>query len=145
MVVPLQGAIGPATAEFVHKSLARASRERAQRVVLKIDTPGELDSSMRAVVQDILASPVPVAGFVAPGDARAASAGTFILYAAHLAAMAPATNLGVASPVAIGAPQAPRAPGGGAKDGEAQKAPDPADSIMRKVTHDAVAYIRGSR
>jgi len=143
MVVPVEGAIGPATAEFVHKSLARAARDKAQLVVLKIDTPGGLDSSMRAIVKDILASPVPVAGFVAPGGARAASAGTFILYAAHFAAMAPATNLGAASPVAIGAPSAPKAPSGTDKGGEAQKASDPGDTMMRKVTHDAVAYIRG--
>ncbi|HEY5638163.1 MAG TPA: nodulation protein NfeD [Burkholderiales bacterium] len=146
LVVPIEGAIGPATAEFVHKSLARAAREKAQLVVLTIDTPGGLDTSMRAIIKDILASPVPVAGFVSPNGARAASAGTFILYAAHIAAMAPATNLGAASPVAIGAPATPGAkpPAQTEKDGKTgeSKPPDPADTMMRKVTHDAAAYIR---
>ncbi len=139
-LVPLEGAIGPATADFVRHALKQASQDKAQLVVLRIDTPGGLDTSMRQIIKDILSSPVPVAVYVAPGGARAASAGTFILYAAHFAAMAPGTNLGAASPVAIGTPS-----GGGAAKDKAEKgqpATDPTDTLMRKATHDAAAYIR---
>jgi len=128
-VVPLQGAIGPAAADFTRRAIERANSEGAALIVLRIDTPGGLDTSMREIVKAILASRVPVAAFVAPSGARAASAGTFITYAAHIAAMAPGTNLGAASPVSIGA-----APG---KDDKKE------DTMMRKVTNDAVAYIRG--
>jgi len=132
MLVPLEGAIGPASAHFAKRGIERAAKEGAELVILQIDTPGGLDTSMREVIKAILASPVPVAVFVAPSGARAASAGTFILYAAHIAAMAPGTNLGAASPVSIGgaAPQKDDKKGG-------------EDTMTRKVTNDAVAYIRG--
>lgn len=131
-VVPLDGAIGPASAHFVRRAIERAAKDGTQLVILQLDTPGGLDTSMREVIKAILASPVPVAAFVAPSGARAASAGTFILYAAHVAAMAPGTNLGAASPVSIGGavPQKDDKKGG-------------EDTMMRKVTNDAVAYIRG--
>jgi membrane-bound serine protease (ClpP class) len=129
------GVIGPATAEYVQRGLARAVDAHAQLVVLTLDTPGGLDTSMRRIVQDILASPVPVAAYVAPSGARAASAGTFILYASHVAAMAPGTNLGAASPVSIGF--------GAASPDNADKSKGAApDTHERKAMQDAAAYIR---
>ncbi|HEV3008840.1 MAG TPA: nodulation protein NfeD, partial [Burkholderiales bacterium] len=136
--MPLEGAIGPASADFVGRAIKRAAKEKAQLVVIRMDTPGGLDTSMRELIKDILASPVPVATFVAPSGSRAASAGTFILYASHIAAMAPGTNLGAASPVAIGG-SPPKQEKGDKKGGS----PDPGDTMTRKVTNDAVAYIRG--
>src|SRR5512145_2957391 len=134
LVVPLDGAVGPASADFVSRAIKRAAKEKAQLVIVRMDTPGGLDTSMRSLIKDILASPVPVATFVAPSGSRAASAGTFIMYASHIAAMAPGTNLGAASPVAIG--------GGGPQKGDSKdKAQE--DTMTRKVTNDAVAYIRG--
>jgi len=128
------GVIGPATAEYLQRGLARAADAHAQLVVLTLDTPGGLDTSMRRIVQDILASPVPVAAYVAPSGARAASAGTFILYASHVAAMAPGTNLGAASPVSIGIAPAPA-------DADKSKA-GALDTHERKAMQDAAAYIR---
>ncbi|SPC11828.1 NfeD family protein [Cupriavidus taiwanensis] len=144
-VIPLKGAVSPASASFIVRGMARAREAGAQLVVLEMDTPGGLDASMRDIIQAILASPVPVASYVSPGGARAASAGTYILYASHLAAMAPGTNLGAATPVqvGIGGPQKPDALPGASPASAPASAPPAGDTMARKQMHDASAYIRG--
>jgi membrane-bound serine protease (ClpP class) len=135
----IHDAIGPATSDFFTRALSHAEHIEAQLVVLELDTPGGLDSAMRDMIRAILASPIPVAIYVAPSGARAASAGTYLLYASHIAAMAPATHMGAATPVQIGGPQRPSTP---EKTNE-KKTGDALTAGERKAINDAVSYIRG--
>lgn len=122
LVITVNGAVNPVSAEYIGKSIRKAVRTKAEALVIELDTPGGLDTSMRIAVKDIISSEVPVVVFVAPSGARAASAGVFITLAAHIAAMAPGTNIGAAHPVTLGAKM---------------------DKTMaEKATNDAAAYIR---
>ena len=140
-VAEIHGAVSPASAAYFLRALDEAQRAKAALLVLKLDTPGGLDSAMREMIQGILASPVPVATWVAPSGARAASAGTYLMYASHLAAMAPGTNLGAATPVAIGIGGDAGKPGTDKPEDGKGRAPS-GGAMEKKAVHDAAAYIR---
>lgn len=159
VALSLDGVVGPATSDYLVRAIRKAGDEKAAAIVVRIDTPGGLDVSMREIIRAILASRVPVLSYVAPGGARAASAGTYIMYASHVAAMAPGTNLGAATPVAIGGfPKEPDEPdiGPGSRSGAASGTTSgtavrpaaseprhtPASASEAKAINDAVAYIR---
>ena len=148
-VLDIKGPIGPATSSYIEHGIESAQTRGSKLIVLQMDTPGGLDTSMRDIIHAILASPVPVATFVSPSGSRAASAGAYILYASHIAAMAPATNVGAATPVSIGGEPPKEDPKAEPKSDKKPEAPvsnepaQPGTAMERKAINDAVAYIRG--
>lgn len=148
-VVALDGPVGPASADLVIRAIEDAAAAKAEALVIRMDTPGGLDKSMRDLVKAILAARVPVVTYVSPDGARAASAGTYIAYASHVAAMAPATNIGSSTPVSLapGAPQptpkppTPKDEGAGEEQAEAPPAAS-GDAMTKKIVNDAVAYLQ---
>ena len=144
-ILEIKGAIGPATSDYLKRGLENARDEGVSLIVLKMDTPGGLDLAMREMIQAIIASPIPVVTYVAPSGARAASAGTYILYASHVAAMAPGTNLGAATPVQIGGFEFPTDEFSDKDDKENVQdkiAKSTGDTMTHKMINDAEAYLR---
>ena len=137
VVLSVEGGVGPATQDYIERSIQKAEDQQAELVILQMDTPGGLDSAMREIIKQVANSSIPVVSYVAPSGARAASAGTYILYASHIAAMAPGTNLGAATPVQIGGFSPPDAKPEKQADSVSQ------DSSKHKAINDAVAYIQG--
>jgi membrane-bound serine protease (ClpP class) len=142
-LLTIDGAIGPASSEYFKHGLQKAKEQNAELLILKIDTPGGLDTSMREIIKGILESPVPIVTYVAPQGSRAASAGTYILYASHIAAMAPATNLGAATPVQIGGLPKSIQPEESEENRKNIKKKPAHPALQEKAINDAKAYIRG--
>jgi membrane-bound serine protease (ClpP class) len=142
IVLEIDGAIGPPLADYIARELTAARTDEARLIVLRMNTPGGLDTSMRKIISAILASPVPVATYVGPNGARAASAGTYIAYASAIAAMAPGTNIGAATPIQLGGNPLFPSDQKSQKDQKDAKPGEPADTETRKIINDAVAYIR---
>ena len=128
MQIDLNTAISPAAADYFQQGLEFANKHHASALLVVMDTPGGLDDSMRTIISAILNSPIPVITYVAPNGARAASAGTYILYASHIAAMAPSTHLGAATPVQLSSNE--------------DNAAAPESDLTRKMKNDAVAYLQ---
>ncbi len=141
LLVEIDGPIGPVTQELILRAIDSAEAESAHMVILQMNTPGGLDHSMREIIQAILDAQVPVVTYISPQGSRAASAGTYILYASHVAAMAPATNLGAATPVQIGG--MPKPPSDPAKSQDSADEAADQSSMEKKLINDAVAYIQG--
>ena len=146
--ISLAGPIGPAAAEYFDDASQRATADGARAIVLQLDTPGGLSDSMRQIISSMLACKLPVLVYVAPAGARAASAGTYILYAGQIAAMAPATHLGAATPVKLGGrtpmplPSTTGKPASASSAAAEQASPADGDAESQKVLNDAIAYIR---
>ena len=156
-VIEINGVIGPATSDYLTREIEQAHDEQAKLIILKMNTPGGLDTSMRDIIRAITTSPIPVATWVGPAGSRAASAGTYILLASHIASMAPGTNLGAATPVSLGGGKAPSNPlspqddtnkdGDTSTANESTQEPQNSDQVKattameKKVINDAAAYI----